>query len=140
MSGLEDKLNAILGNQEAMGQIMALAQSLGVQEQQNTRTEQEESWVPVETWGEEREPQTQTSDFGSLLGNIDPKMMQLGMRLLQEYNRADDRNAALLAALRPFVKAERFAKVDRAIQIARLSRVIRVLFDTVKEKGEGGLV
>ncbi|MBR2935280.1 MAG: hypothetical protein IKB79_06850 [Oscillospiraceae bacterium] len=140
MSGLEDKLNAILGNQEAMGQIMALAQSLGVQEQQNTRTEQEESWVPVETWGEEREPQTQPPDFGSLLGNIDPKMMQLGMRLLQEYNRADDRNAALLAALRPFVKEARFAKVDRAIQIARLSRVIRVLFDTVKEKGEGGLV
>ena len=140
MSGLEDKLNAILGNQEAMGQIMALAQSLGVQEQQNTRTEQEESWVPVETWGEEREPQTQPPDFGSLLGNIDPKMMQLGMRLLQEYNRADDRNAALLAALRPFVKEARFAKVDRAIQIARLSRVIRVLVDTVKEKGEGGLV
>ena len=67
-------------------------------------------------------------------------MMQMGMRLLREYNRGDDRNAALLAALRPFVREERFAKVDRAIQIARLSRVIRVLFDAVKEKGEGGLV
>lgn len=141
MSSLEDKLNAILGNQEAMGQIMALAQSLGGQEeQQNARTEQEEGWEPVETWEEERKLQTQPSDFGALLGNIDPKMMQLGMRLLQEYNRTDDRNAALLAALRPFLKEARFAKVDRAIQIARLSRVIRVLFDTVKEKGEGGLV
>ena len=75
-----------------------------------------------------------------MLGNLDPGMMQLGMRLLQEYSRADDRNAALLAALRPFVKEERFAKVDRAIQIARLSRVIRVLFGAMKEKGEGGLV
>jgi len=141
MSGLEDKLNAILGNQEAMGQIMALAQSLGGQEeQQNTRTEQEKDWEPVEIWEEEHKPQMQPPDFGSLLGNVDPKMMQLGMRLLQEYNRTDDRNAALLAALRPFVKEARFAKVDRAIQIARLSRVIRVLFDTVKEKGEGGLV
>ncbi len=140
MSGLEDKLNAILGNQEAMGQIMALAQSLGGQEQQNIRTQQEDGWEPVETWREDREPQTQPPDLSSLLGNVDPKMMQLGMRLLQEYNRPDDRNAALLAALRPFVKEERFAKVDRAIQIARLSRVIRVLFDTVKEKGEGGLV
>lgn len=140
MSGLEDKLNAILGNQEAMGQIMALAQSLGVQEQQDTHTEPVESRVPVETWGEDCEAQTQPTDFGSLLGSIDPKMMQLAMRLLREYNRADDRNATLLSALRPFVKEERFAKVDRAIQIARLSRVIRVLFDTVKEKGEGGLV
>ena len=29
MSELEDKLNSILGNPQAMGQIMALAQSLG---------------------------------------------------------------------------------------------------------------
>lgn len=144
MSGLEDKLNAILGNQEAMGQIMALAQSLGRQEEQadvHPQQEQTEAeWVPVETWEADRKPETQVPDWSSVLGNVDPKMMQLGMRLLQEYNRADDRNAALLAALRPFVKEERFAKVDRAIQIARLSRVIRVLFDTVKEKGEGGLV
>ena len=133
MSGLEDKLNAILGNREAMGQIMALAQSLGEQEAQPTVTEGE-GYVPVEEVREE------TPDLSSLLGGIDPKMMQMGMRLLREYNHGDDRNTALLVALRPFVKEERFAKLDRAIQIARLSRVIRVLFDSVKEKGEGGLV
>lgn len=144
MSGLEDKLNAILGNQEAMGQIMALAQSLGRQEeQQPSQSEQEEGedgYVPVWTQEDRPQPEGQLPDLGNMLGSIDPKMMQMGMRLLQEYNRADDRNAALLAALRPFVKEERFAKVDRAIQIARLSRVIRVLFDAMKEKGEGGLV
>ena len=132
MSGLEDKLNAILGNREAMGQIMAIAQSLGGQEE-GQGAGPEDSCVPVAT-------QEQPADLSNLLGNIDPNMMQMGMRLLHEYNRADDRNAALLAALRPFVKEERFAKVDRAIQIARLSRVVRVLFDTMKEKGEGGLV
>ena len=41
----------------------------------------------------------------------------------------------LLAALRPFVKEERFAKVDRAIQVAKLSRVIRVAFQLFKEGG-----
>lgn len=131
MSGLEDKLNAILGNQEAMGQIMAIAQSLGGQEEQPSGPE--DGYVPVAA-------QEQPADLSAILGNIDPNVMQMGMRLLQEYNRADDRNAALLAALRPFVKEERFAKLDRAIQIARLSRVVRVLFDTMKEKGEGGLV
>lgn len=144
MSGLEDKLNAILGNQEAMGQIMALAQSLGRQEEQPpSQSEQEEGedgYVPVWTQEDRPQPEGQLPDLGNMLGNIDPKMMQIGMRLLGEYNRADDRNAALLAALRPFVKEERFAKVDRAIQIARLSRVIRVLFDAMKEKGEGGFV
>ena len=144
MSGLEDKLNAILGNQEAMGQIMAIAQSLGGQEEQHDvrpqQAQAESDWIPVETWESDHKPEKQVPDLSAVLGNVDPKMMQLGMRLLQEYNQADDRNVALLAALRPFVKEERFAKVDRAIQIARLSRVIRVLFDTVKEKGEGGLV
>lgn len=142
MSGFEDKLNAILGNQEAMGQIMALAQSLGGQEEQASQTEAEgEGYVPV--WEpQEQVPSTaeKLPDLNAVLGNIDPQMMQMGMRLLQEYNRGDDRNAALLTALRPFVKEERFARVDRAIQIARLSRVIRVLFDTMKEKGGGTVV
>ena len=133
MSGLEDKLNAILGNREAMGQIMAIAQSLGGQEEGPPSESEEDGYVPVAA-------QEQPADLSSLLGNMDPNMMQMGMRLLQEYNRVDDRNAALLAALRPFVKEERFAKLDRAIQIARLSRVVRVLFDTMKEKGAGGLV
>lgn len=142
MSGFEDKLNAILGNQEAMGQIMALAQSLGGQEEQASQTEVEgDGYVPV--WEpQEQVPSTaeKLPDLNAVLGNIDPQMMQMGMRLLQEYNRGDDRNAALLTALRPFVKEERFARVDRAIQIARLSRVIRVLFDTMKEKGGGTVV
>ena len=133
MNGLEDKLNAILGNREAMGQIMAIAHSLGEQEEVPPAAQEGEDYVFVEG-------QEETPDLSSLLGGIDPKMMQMGMRLLREYNRGDDRNVALLAALRPFVKEERFAKMDRAIQIARLSRVIRVLFDAVKEKGEGGLV
>lgn len=144
MSGFEEKLNAILGNQEAMGQIMALAQSLGKQEETKHQTLEQEGdagYAPVWTQPEENQSSAQpVPDLGSLLGGGDPQMMQMGMRLLQEYNREDDRNAALLAALRPFVKKERFFKVDRAVQIARLSRVIRVLFDTMKEKGGGGLV
>ena len=145
MSGFEDKLNAILGDREAMGQIMALAQSLGKQEEQQEQPQQqvrEDGYIPAWTQ-EEGQPQAQPQpqpDLSSVLGGIDPKMMQMGMRLIEEYNRGDDRNAALLAALRPFVREERFAKVDRAIQIARLSRVIRVLFDAMKDKGGGAFV
>lgn len=143
MSGFEEKLNAILGNQEAMGQIMALAQSLGKQEEttpQQSGQEEEDGYTPVWTQAEEHTTAQPMPDLASLLGGVDPQMMQMGMRLLQEYNRTDDRNTALLAALRPFVKAERFSKVDRAVQIARLSRVIRVLFDAMREKGGGSLV
>ena len=137
MGGFEEKLNAILNDQDAMGQIMALAQSLGKQKP-SVQAVQEEHMPEVEH-GEEIEVQD-ALDPGSLFGELDPRMVQMGMRLLQEYNRGDDRNVALLHALRPFVKEERFAKVDRAIQIARLSRVARVLFDTMRERGGGGLV
>lgn len=137
MGGFEDKLNAILNDQDAMGQIMALAQSLGKQEpsEQTVRDE-----YKAEAEGEERFDVQDAPDPGSLLGELDPRMVQMGMRLLQEYNRGDDKNAALLRALRPFVKEERFAKVDRAIQIARLSRIVRMLFDAMQDRGGGGLV
>lgn len=132
MGGFEDKLNAILNDQDAMGQIMALAQSLGKQEPPGQAGK--DNYTPEA----ERIERTETQDapnLGGLLGELDPRMVQMGMQLLQEYNRGDDRKAALLHALRPFVKEERFEKVDRAIQIARLSRVVRVLFDTMRERG-----
>jgi len=54
------------------------------------------------------------------------------MRVLQEYRREDDRKTALLAALRPFVREERYDRLDRAIQIAKLSRGLRVFLDTMR--------
>lgn len=71
------------------------------------------------------------------LGEIDPGMIQMGMRLLREYQGEDDRTVALLNALRPFLKESRLAKLDRAVQISRLARVIRVLFRGMGEGGRG---
>lgn len=136
MGELDEKLNAILGNQEAMGQIMALAQSLGASgalggqgNQDGAPTVQQDPSAP------QAPPAAQTDPLFAL-GNLDPRLLQLGMRLMQEYQSGDDQKTALLSALRPFVKEERYAKLDRAIQIARLSRVIRVLFETMGKEGE----
>lgn len=125
--GFEEKLNAILGDKKAMGQIMALAQSLsGTDQQEDAQAE----FVPVEEPVPHEAPQI---ELGDLLGSIDPAMLQLGMRLMQEYNRGDDDATALLAALRPFVKPSRYAKLDKATRAARLSRVVRVLLETRKQ-------
>lgn len=125
--GFEEKLNAILGDKNAMGQIMALAQSLsGADQQEDAQAE----FVPVEEPVPHKAPQI---ELGDLLGSIDPAMLQLGMRLMQEYNRGDDDATALLAALRPFVKPSRYAKLDKATRAARLSRVVRVLLETRKQ-------
>ncbi len=125
MAEFEEKLGAILGNEAAMGQIMALAQSISGGE----------ATTPSPP------PQTQEGTAPafnplSMLGDIDPRVLQMGMRLLGEYQGENSQTVALLAAIRPFVRPERYEKVDRAIQLARLSRVIRVLFQSLGEGAE----
>jgi len=130
--GFEDKLNAILGDKNAMGQIMALAQSLsGAQQQQTDEAAAGcDGYVPVEETDchEGRGP-----DVGNLLNSVDPAMLQLGLRLVQEYNRSDNDAVALLSALRPFVKPSRYAKLDRAARAAKLSGVVRIMLNMLKE-------
>ena len=133
MSELEDQLNHILNDPAAMGQIAALAQSLGLGG--DARFHQPPPEERPDTPGPEPPPGAAEAP-----PPLDPKLMQMGMRLLSEYNRADDRGMALLDALRPFLKPARRAKLDRAIQLARLSRVARVALGTLKEQGGDGHV
>ena len=133
MAEFEDKLNSILGNQEAMGQIMALARSLSAERQEASTTSASNFQAEPETQvGQE------TPDLSALLGQVDPEVLQMGLRLFREYQGKDDRNAALLSALRPFLREERRAKLDRAIEIARVTRLVRVALEAMGGKGAEG--
>lgn len=158
-----EKLNTILGNPEAMNQILALAQSLNGGNSAEKAPEQGQQQtapaLPPAPEASDTPPSSQGPDLSelikllgnfsgsggssgggnplSILENLDPKIVQAGMRLLSEMGQTDDRRTALLSALKPFVKEERYAKVDRAIQAARLSRVIRVAYRLFKEGGGG---
>lgn len=125
--GFEEKLNAILGDKNAMGQIMSLAQSLSGQTGEEPC---QQEYVPVE---EQPTAESAQNDLSGLLNSVDPAMVQFAMRMVQEYNRGDDDAQTLLAALRPFVKPSRYDKLDRAARAARLSRVVRILLNTLKE-------
>lgn len=143
MAEFEEKLNSILGNPEAMGQIVNIAKALtaGSGETVPPATPKpdpiEADYVPVEG-GEEAD--TPEGDFASnplsALGELDPRLIGAAMRLFAEYSNTDERKTALLSALKPFLKEERLAKVDKAVQIAKLSRVIRVAFRMFKEGGD----
>ncbi|MEG2119991.1 MAG: hypothetical protein RRY53_06500, partial [Pseudoflavonifractor sp.] len=80
------------------------------------------------------EPEPAENPLG-MLGNLDPKLVGTAMMLFSEYSAVDDRKVALLTALKPFLKEERYAKMDQAVQIAKLSRVIRVAFQLFKKEG-----
>lgn len=141
MAELEEKLNAILGNPDAMGQIMALARSLnGGEGASSASPEQNASPEPGESPPPPPASRTESPDLSALLGQVDPRLMQLGLGLLKNCKERDDRNAALLRALRPFLKEERRAGLDRALQIVGVTRIIRAALDTMGGKGEEGRV
>ena len=85
MSEFDDKLSAILGDQNAMSQIMALAQSLS-----------------GPTPGEE--------------GGALPEIPDYGGR---------EQDLQLLSALRPYLKESRRKRLDRAIELLQLLRLIK---------------
>ena len=149
MSEFEEKLEHILGNPQAMAQIVSLAQSLNqsgpaagagdggpAQSQQSASTGASPPAPAAESAAG-----TQESGLGSLLGGLDPNMLSAAAGLLGQFSSGnDDRRVALLTALRPFVREQRYAKLDKAIQIAKLSRLIRSgleLFRTQKDSPHG---
>lgn len=95
MSEFDEKLSAILGDQNAMGQIMALAQSLS-----GTKAESGEG--ERETCGE-REEIPGLGPFGA----------------------GEDRDVQLLTALRPYLRPERQGKLDKTLEILQLLRLMR---------------
>lgn len=124
MAEFEEKLNSILGDQNAMSQIMTLAQSLsGAGSPPSAETPHPEPAAAP------------PADMSLGLNQVDPRLLQLGGRILKEYQRGEDKNTALLLALKPFLRQERYAKVDQAIQLARLARVVRVALESMGQTG-----
>ncbi|MCD7929486.1 MAG: hypothetical protein LUF86_04915 [Clostridiales bacterium] len=119
MDDFEEKLNSILSSPEAMGQIMSLASSIAGKPEGEGNTPAEAAPQP------DSSPAAEGDDPLNLLQNLDPAMVQRVMGLYREYTRGGDEKTALLQAMRPFLREERQERLDKAMRIARLSRVIR---------------
>lgn len=117
MGDFEDKLESILNNPQAMSQIMSLAQSLG-----------SSSGSPDPSSTDVPSP---SSDRGV---QLDPRLLTGIASLLSQYNSNDDQRVALLQALKPFVKEQRYAKLDKAIQITKLSHVARMALELFRSE------
>lgn len=112
MAEFDDKLSSILSNPDTMAQIMQLAQSISGGADASTPPP-----PPVQ------QPQTTFNPLASL-GGMDPGLLLKLLPLVQELGSGQDSNAKhLLYALSPYLKPERQAKVDRALQLARLFHV-----------------
>lgn len=137
MAEFDEKLNAILGNQEAMAQIMSLARSLSTDSPgENPNREEQQAQESDGEEERERDVQSAQPDLSAMLGQLDPALLRTGMEVIRQVQSTEDRNAALLQALRPFLREERRGRLDRAIQIARMTRMIRAAITALGERGQ----
>lgn len=137
MSDFEEKLNAILSNPEAMGQVMNLAQSLNLGGSGEPSGNDGTSNPPPQPPQNNATPGGVTdglAGLGSLLGQIDPKLLSRLLPLAGELaGGGNDERMQLLYALRPFLKPERRDKVERAAKTARLIHVGKKLLQSMGE-------
>ncbi len=150
MADLQEELQAILGDPQAMGQITAIARALTgggpiPSPAPPGPPPQDADYVPVEGEFPSEDglgpPAADTPDLSALTGllggglDIDPKLIQIALRVYTEYSAQDNEKAALLAALKPFLRQERLEKMEKAEKVARLSRLVRVAIQLLKEEG-----
>ncbi|MEL4105674.1 hypothetical protein AAFA46_02365 [Oscillospiraceae bacterium WX1] len=128
MSELEDKINKILTSPEDMEKIMGMARSLSG------------------SLGSGSSPGGTSSDAASMpdltkiastLGGLDPKMTRLMTRLIGEYSTGSNDKAVLLNAIKPYLKEERHAKIDKATEIAKLAKLAKIALAEFSGGGGG---
>ena len=110
---LEQAIGAVLQDPQQLQKIFALAQSLGLSPPEAPAAPAAPPPPEPPKPAAAAPPAEQTpEDRGSAL-----------RALLQQAGKRDRRPENLLNALQPFLKPERRAKVDRAMQAARISRL-----------------
>lgn len=110
MDDLEQKIQSVLSDPEQMQQVLNMARALGVS-------------IP-----ESEEPKAREQETPPPEQNIPPQagvdaLSEPVSQLLQQAGKLEKRQENLLNALKPFLKPNRREKIDRAMQVARLSHL-----------------
>lgn len=114
MDGLEDKLQQILNDPQSMAQILSMAQSFGLQPPEPSHAPD----APPKPGQPPKPPSPPPKP-----PQLDPRMLQTLTQLMQQAQQSDSKQEALICALKPFLAPERREKMDRAMQIARISHL-----------------
>ena len=117
MEGLEEQLQKILDDPDSMAQILSLAQSFGLQP-----------------------PGAASSEPAAPPPPPDDGFMKAVFGMMQQARQSDGRQEALLLALKPYLRPERRGKIDRALQIAKISHLAGFAlrnYGKLPEKGGG---
>ena len=138
MSELEDKLNSLLSNQDAMAQVMQLAQSLSQSGVGAADSRSAASPPPPQSGAAAGNAMPSAGDLNAMLsqltGGLDPALLSRLLPVLSQMNRNESsETSALLYALQPFLRDKRRDKVARVAQLAKLIHLAKVFLTTREE-------
>lgn len=131
MAQWDDTLQAILNDPQTMGQLFSIAQSISGSSDDTPAPEGE--FTPAE----EQDTAIESNPLLALggLGELDPKLLSIGLTLLSSLSQEDNCSTALLQALKPYLSEKHLKHMDRAIQIAKYTRLISTAYQLLKEDG-----
>lgn len=99
MENMEEKIMDVLGDPEKLGQIMDIARGLGF---------------------------TPPADDAPASAEPEPELAGAIMGLLQKMNSPNGKQDALMHALMPYLRPNRQKKLQRALQVAKMSQIAGV--------------
>lgn len=117
MAGLDERLNQLLNNQEGAKSALELMQALLQKQEPSSQTEGSafESASPL--------PETNASDTGnqtlSALAMLLPQFLQA---MSGDADLINQDRAALVKALRPYLKEGRLPSIERALRLANMAK------------------
>lgn len=117
MSELEDRLNSILNDPDALGKITQMASSI--------------------FGGDQTQPNDNKMPEGP---GLDPRMLKVMNKLMNGGEDDSDhgkRQRALLEAMKPYLAEKRRKKMDKAMQIARMARLAEFALGEMGDGGDG---
>ncbi len=117
MSEFEDRLNSILSSPAEMEKIIGLARSLSDSHGADADADGHRASGNISSGG---------ASSDDPFKDIDPKLFSVISRLLGEYSRQKGGKNALITAMKPYIKKDRWDTIDRAAEIAKLARVAKI--------------
>ena len=70
---------------------------------------------------------------------MDPETLRKGLAIVRQVREGEDRSAALLSALRSFVREDRRGRLDRAMELTRTARLIRAVLGAAGKGAREGV-
>lgn len=126
MSELQDKLNQILSNPEALAQVQSLGEQLGLTKKSETPQTAHSSAPPSAPPSAPHQPVSAQAPFEGILSG---DMMNTIARIapLMSSIKQDDNTTRLLNALRPFLSEEKQQRLDKAEKMLRILKIMPLI-------------